>query len=216
MKKIYVGIFKELTIKRKLDEADTKAEKIIQRAESKHDSIKQKKIQEAKEKGYDVLVMDYRTYGKSTGELSEAAFYKDAQFCYNYLLNHYTEDKITLYGRSLGTGIASYLAAENNPKQLILETPYYSIEDVAKSRFPMFPVKYLLKYKFPTHQFLPKANCLVTILHGTDDSVVPYSSSRKLLDLNIKNLNYVTIKGGNHNNLIEFEEYHKSIKSLLN
>ncbi|TCK65257.1 hypothetical protein DFQ05_2474 [Winogradskyella wandonensis] len=167
------------------------------------------------EKSYDILVMDYRTYGKSIGELSEAAFYKDAQFCYNYLLNHYTEDEITLYGRSLGTGIASYLAVENNPKQLILETPYYSIEDVAKSRFPIFPVKHLLKYKFPTYQFLPKADCPITIIHGTDDAVVPYDSSIKLRKLDIRNLDYITVKGGNHNNLVEFEEYHKAINRVL-
>ena len=62
------------------------------------------------DKDYDVLVMDYRTYGKSTGKLSEDAFYKDAQFCYDYLLKQYSEEDISLYGRSLGTGIASYLA----------------------------------------------------------------------------------------------------------
>ncbi len=98
------------------------------------------------DKDYDVLVMDYRTYGKSTGKLSEDAFYKDAQFCYDYLLKQYSEEDISLYGRSLGTGIASYLASKNNPKQLVLETPYYSILDVAKSRFPVFPVKRLLMY----------------------------------------------------------------------
>lgn len=164
---------------------------------------------------YDVLVMDYRTYGKSEGKLSEAAFYKDAQYCYDYLLKHYSENDITLYGRSLGTGIASYLALENNPKQLILETPYYSIEDVAKSRFPILPVKQLLKYKFPIYKYLPNANCNISIIHGTDDGVVPYESGKKLSELNIENLNFITVKDGNHNNLIEFETYHQTIKNIL-
>lgn len=167
------------------------------------------------DKDYDVLVMDYRTYGKSTGKLSEDAFYKDAQFCYDYLLKQYSEEDISLYGRSLGTGIASYLASKNNPKQLVLETPYYSILDVAKSRFPVFPVKRLLMYQFPTFKYLPKINNSVTILHGTDDSLVPYSSGKKLDELALKNVNFVTIKGGGHNNLIEFKEYHKAIKSIL-
>ncbi|MBC3847527.1 alpha/beta hydrolase [Winogradskyella echinorum] len=167
------------------------------------------------EMNYDVLVMDYRTYGKSTGKLSEKVLYSDAQFCYNYLLKHYSEKQITLYGRSLGTGIASQLASINKPNQLILETPYYSILDVAEHRFPMFPVKKLLKYHFPTFQYLPKTDCSVTIIHGTDDSVVPYSSSKKLSELNLQNLNFVTVDGGNHNNLIEFEAYHKIIKSVL-
>jgi pimeloyl-ACP methyl ester carboxylesterase len=164
---------------------------------------------------YDVLVMDYRTYGKSTGTLSEHAFYRDAQYCYDYLLKQYSETKITLYGRSLGTGIASYLASKNQPKQLILETPYYSILDVAEHRFSMFPLKKLLKYHFPTFEYLPKTSCLVTILHGTEDSVVPYASGKKLLGLGIDNLNFITVDGGNHNNLMDFDDYHNSINGLL-
>ena len=164
---------------------------------------------------YDVLVMDYRTYGKSEGKLSEQAFYKDAQYCYDYLLKQYSESEITLYGRSLGTGIASYLASENKPKQLILETPYYSILEVAEHRFPMFPVKRLLKYHFPTFQNLPKTSCPITIIHGTEDSVVPYSSAKKLSELKLQNLDFITVEDGTHNNLIEFEIYHKTIKKKL-
>lgn len=166
------------------------------------------------EKNYDVLVMDYRTYGKSVGKLSEDAMYKDAQYCYDYLLKHYSENEIILYGRSLGTGIASYLASKNRPKQLILETPYYSILDVAEHRFPVFPVKQLLKYRFPTFQYLPKVECPVTIIHGTADSVVPYSSGKKLSELE-KEINFITIEGGGHNNLVEFEGYHKAIDNVL-
>ncbi|GGI55710.1 alpha/beta hydrolase [Winogradskyella haliclonae] len=164
---------------------------------------------------YDVLVMDYRTYGKSVGPLSEAAFYKDAQYCYEYLLKQYPEKDITLYGRSLGTGIASYLATKNNPKQLILETPYYSIENVARSRFPIFPVRHLLKYKFPTFQYLPKVKCPITIIHGTEDTIVPYHSGNKLTELDIENLNFITVLGGSHNNLVEFDKYHDAMTNVL-
>ena len=167
------------------------------------------------EKNYDVLIMDYRTYGKSTGKLSEQAIYSDAQYCYDYLLKQYAETEITLYGRSLGTGIASYLASKNNPKQLILETPYYSILDVAEHRFPMFPVKQLLKYHFPTFEYLPKVKCPITLIHGTEDAVVPYRSAKKLEDLKLKNFNFITVETAGHNNLIEFEVYHTTIESIL-
>jgi len=167
------------------------------------------------ERQYDVLIMDYRTYGKSIGKLSEQAFYTDAQFCYDYLLKQYSEKEITVYGRSLGTGIASYLASENQPKQLILETPYHSILDVAKSRFPMFPIKVLLRYHFPTFKVLPKTTCPITIIHGTDDNLVPYASGKKLSELGLDNLDFITVEGAGHNNLIEFEDYHKVIKSKL-
>jgi len=167
------------------------------------------------EKRYDVLIIDYRTYGKSKGKLSEALLYSDAQYCYDYLKQYYGEDEITLYGRSLGTGIAAYLASTNNPKQLILESPYYSIADVAQNRFPIFPVNTLLKYNFPTNTFLPDVDCPITIFHGTEDHVVPYSSGRKLYELGFDNLELVPIYGGDHNNLIDFEAYHKGIDKIL-
>ncbi len=166
---------------------------------------------------YDVFIMDYRTYGKSTGALSEQAFYNDAQYCYDYLLKQYSESDITLYGRSLGTGIATYLASKHQPKQLILETPYYSILDVAKQRFPIFPIKPLLKYKFPSNEFIKNVECSITIFHGTDDSVVPYSSAKKLYAaVPEHDIEFITIKNGEHNNLIDFNDYKITIELILN
>lgn len=165
---------------------------------------------------YDVLIMDYRTYGKSKGKLSEQGFYDDAEYCYNYLLTSYSEDSIVLYGRSLGTGIATYLASKHQPKQLILETPYYSILDVAKHRFPILPVKSLLKYEFPSNKFITTVDCPITMFHGTDDSVIPYSSAQKLNAVAPQNnTTFITIEGGDHNNLISFEKYKQGILSVL-
>ena len=142
-------------------------------------------------------------------------FYSDAQFIYDYLLKMYEESEINLYGRALGTGIASYLASSNSPKQLILETPYYNIADVAKDRFPFFPVEKLLKYKFPTNEYLTNTSCPITIFHGTDDNVVPYASAQKLIELELANLKAITIKHGEHNNLADFDSYHKALTELL-
>lgn len=165
---------------------------------------------------YDVFIMDYRMYGKSTGMLSEKVLYDDAQLCYDYVLKHYKESDITLYGRSLGTGIATNVASKNNPKQLILETPYYSMVDVAQSRFPIFPVKYVLKYKIPTFEFIKNVDCPITIFHGTDDSVVPFESGKKLYDgLSKEQARFIQIDGGNHNNLIDFEAYRNGIDDIL-
>ncbi|GAA4960318.1 alpha/beta hydrolase [Algibacter aquimarinus] len=169
------------------------------------------------EKQYDVLVMDYRTYGKSKGKLSESVFYSDAQLFYNHLINSYDESEITIYGRSLGTAIATYLASKNNPKQLILETPYYSIIDVAKSRFPVFPVEKLMRYKFLTYNFINEVNCEITMFHGTNDEIVPYKSAQKLFKVSPEKLTkLITIEGGSHNNLSHYETYHMNIEKLLN
>ncbi|MGC6429699.1 MAG: alpha/beta hydrolase [Jejuia sp.] len=168
------------------------------------------------EKGYDVLVMDYRTYGKSIGKLSEAAFYSDAQLFYDHLMKSYNDEDITIYGRSLGTGVATYIASKNKPKQLILETPYYSIADVGKHRFPFLPVETLLKYKFPTYEFIKEVNCPITMFHGLNDQVIPYESAEKLFKSKPKNnKTLITIDEANHNNIIEFESYHNIIEKIL-
>ena len=168
------------------------------------------------DKQYDVLILDYRTYGKSTGTLSEQALYNDAQFCYNYLKEQYEESQITVYGRSLGSGIATYLGSKNTPKQLILETPYYSIVDVAKQRFPIFPVKQMMRYEFPSYKFIQNVKSPISIIHGTDDLVVPLKSGEKLFSVSKKEITSITIiEGGGHNNLIEFESYHQKINQLL-
>lgn len=168
------------------------------------------------EKGYDVIVMDYRTYGKSTGKLSEQALYDDAQLFYDYALKQYEEDAITVYGRSLGTGIATNLASRNNPKSLILETPYFNLMDVAKNRFSFLPLKWLLKYQFLSSEYIQKVNCPIAIFHGTDDRVVPYASGVMLYEsILVKDKKMYTIAGGHHNNLVEFETYLNGIDAVL-
>jgi len=168
------------------------------------------------EKDYDVFVMDFRTYGKSIGELSEQALYNDAEMCYNYVLERYQEKEIIVYGRSLGTGMATYIASKNNPKQLILETPFYSLTEVAKHRFPMFPNNKLLKYDFPSYKYVENVNCPISIFHGTKDSVIPYASGEKLFNSILqKRKVFYTIEKGEHNNLIEFDSYLKPIQKIL-
>jgi fermentation-respiration switch protein FrsA (DUF1100 family) len=168
------------------------------------------------DKNYDLLVMDYRTYGKSTGALSEHALYSDAQLCYDYLKQRYKEDEISIYGRSLGTGIATNIASTNNPKQLILETPYYSILDVAKYRFPFFAVEQLIHYKLPTNKFIKTVNCNISMIHGTDDYVVPIESGEKLFKVAPQNLtSFTVIENGGHNDLVKFDSYQLKIKEIL-
>ncbi|MEX0275219.1 MAG: alpha/beta hydrolase [Flavobacteriaceae bacterium] len=166
--------------------------------------------------GYDVLVMDYRTYGKSTGRLSEEALYADANLFYQYALDRYPEDRITLYGRSLGTGLATWVAAQHQPAQLILETPYYSLTDVAQHRFPFLPVRWLLRYRLPSFQYIKKVASPITVFHGTEDRVVPYTSGEKLYQaIAHSHKRLVTIPGGRHNDLVTHTAYLQGIAEVL-
>lgn len=167
------------------------------------------------EKQYDIIVMDYRTYGKSTGKLSETALFTDAQLFYDYTLKYYTEDQIRVYGRSLGAAIATHTASTNNPKKLILETPFYNLLDVAQNRFPVLPVKWLLKYEFKSNLYITKVKCPMTILHGTEDTVVPYESGKKLYTIASGEKELITVEGGEHNDLINFKAYTRNIDAVL-
>lgn len=165
---------------------------------------------------YDVLVMDYRKYGKSTGEISEEALYQDAQLFYNYLESKYITDDIIIYGRSLGASIATQLASKNQAQKLLLETPFYSLLDAAQGRFPFLPLKQLLRYEMPSHKFIREVQCPIRIFHGTDDTVVSYASGKKLFDaIPQSDKKMYTIPEGNHNNLSEFEAYWNAIKKEL-
>ncbi|GAB5399332.1 MAG: alpha/beta fold hydrolase [Aureisphaera sp.] len=168
------------------------------------------------EMDYDVLVMDYRTYGKSTGELSEYALYKDAHLFYEKAKELYNEEEIIVYGRSLGTTFATYIASVNQPKKLVLETPFYGLRELAKERYWFLPVSTFLRYDFPTWKYAQEVACPITIIHGTEDNVVPYHSGEQLYETLPKDqANLVTISGGSHNNLIAFSGYHEAIRKEL-
>ncbi|TVZ51531.1 alpha/beta hydrolase [Dokdonia sp. Hel_I_53] len=166
--------------------------------------------------GYAVVVMDYRQFGKSSGSLSEQLLYEDSLAWYDFVKKTYPNQAITVYGRSLGTTFATYVASQNRVKQLILETPFYSIQNEASTRFPFLPVKRLLKYRFPTFEFINKVSAPILVLHGTEDTVVDYTHAKRLyegIESNEKRL--VTILGGGHNNLIEFDTYTNTIEATL-
>lgn len=164
---------------------------------------------------YDVLISDFRGFGKSTGKISEAGFYQDAQMMYDALLKKYDTSQIIIYGRSLGSGVAVDLAAKNKAQQLILETPFANFADLAQNRFKIFPVKALLKFRFSNKDKLEKIDYPIHIFHGTNDQVIPYQHAKELKSVLKTGSTFTTIKLGNHNNLFTFQEYWTKIKAIL-
>ena len=166
--------------------------------------------------GYNVLMVDYRGFGKSTGKRSQKAIKRDLQRVYNKLMEMTTEDRIILYGRSLGSGFATKLASMNNPKMLILDAPYYSLTKVTARYAPFMPLSLLLKYPLPTYKWLKYVQCPIHIIHGTHDKLIPYKSSIKLSQINPKLTKLHTVIQGGHKNLNNFESYHKMLDDILN
>lgn len=166
-------------------------------------------------KGYDFFVFDYRGFGKSTGKRSENNFHRDCQVAYSYLLRNYDEKDIIIYGRSIGSGFAVSTAARNNPKKIILDSPYYSMYHLVKRYIPLLPVMSLLKYRIRTDYYIQDVKCPIYIIHGVKDRLIPYRHALKLSHLN-KRSHMIRIKNGGHNNLPEFADYHNVVYEILN
>lgn len=164
---------------------------------------------------YDLFILDYRGYGKSESKVtSEGQLFNDIQTVYTKLKQSYPESKIVVIGQSMGTGPAAMLAANNNPKALILQAPYYSIPDWVHNIAPEIDTSDM-KYQFKTYEFLQKTRAPVTIFHGNADEGIYYGSSEKLSAFLKKGDKFFTLKGEGHNNFIHNKEYLKKMKVLL-
>lgn len=170
-------------------------------------------------KGYDIFIPDYRGFGKSTGRIeNETMLHGDAAAVYAHVLKTFAEDRITLYGRSIGTGIAVKLAKTNRPRMVILESPYVSFLDLAAHHYPLIPrplLGLLLRYPLRTDLWIPEVACTVYLIHGTQDEIIPYDSSERLLKLIKADGRLIAIPGGMHNNLADFPLYHERLANIL-
>ncbi len=164
---------------------------------------------------YDVVLVDYRGFGKSTGKRSEHAMLNDMQFIYNTLKEEYPENHLVLYGRSMGSGFATKLASDNHPRYLILDAPYYSFSKVVERFMPFMPVRFVLRFKLRSDRWIKKVHCPVYIIHGTRDLLIPIRNSIQLQELNPQHTTLIRIHGGGHNNLPDFPEYHNFLRNIL-
>lgn len=167
-------------------------------------------------KGFDFFILDYRGFGKSRGRRTEEILYSDLQQVYKWLEAEYQEQRIVLYGRSLGSGLAARIASWNHPQMLILDCPYYSFLYHIKRYAFILPVYWILRYHIRTDHFIRKVQCPVAIMHGSRDRLIPYRQSKMLLQLAPDRIRLFPIIGAGHNNLPEFPQYHELLYNLLN
>ena len=165
--------------------------------------------------GYEVLMPDYPGFGKSTGALTEKNLYSTAELAYKFARSKYHPDSLIIYGRSLGTGIASYLASRIDCKRLMLETPYSSIPSLFSTYLPVYPLKAMSHFKLPTEEYLTEVSAPVTIFHGTKDNLIPYTNAIRLKQSLKTADQFITIENGGHNNLSSFPQFNHILDSLL-
>jgi len=127
----------------------------------------------------------------------------------------YSPDSIVLYGRSIGTGVAAQLASVRDCKTLILESPYFSMNAVARQYFFMYPVAAVSQYSFPVYRYFENISAPIYIFHGTNDDVISYKNALRLMNVKKNNVELITIEKGKHNNLRDFPVFQEKLDSIL-
>lgn len=163
----------------------------------------------------EILILDYPGFGKSSGSLatSEKALFESAEAALKEFISVTDASlPLILYGRSLGTGVASYLASKYAVQALVLETPYVSVKAMATERYTIAPA-FLVRYDLDNQKNIKDLTVPVLMIHGTEDSVIPYSQSQ-ILHHNYPKIEFVTIEGGDHNNLYEYPQYWEAVENF--
>jgi uncharacterized protein len=162
-----------------------------------------------------LFFINYRGYAGSEGKPSEELLFDDATQIFDAVAEKFTE--IAVIGRSLGSGVAAYLAAHRPVRQLILVTPFDSIEQVAQQQYPLYPISWLLRDKYDSLSHAPKIKANVLIMLAEHDSIInPERSIRLINAFTRQQLTAVTtIKRSNHNNIASKTEYYRQIQAFL-
>lgn len=164
---------------------------------------------------YDLFMLDYRGYGKSSGRISnEKQFYQDVQLAYEDMKKRYPENSIVVLGYSIGTAAAATLAVTNHPRLLILQAPYFNLADLVSSHFRIVP-SFLLKYPFETNRLIPGCKMPIVIFHGDQDNVIYYGSSLKLKTLFKPADTLITLAGQGHNGMSDSPGYVTALQQVL-
>lgn len=162
-----------------------------------------------------IYLVNYRGYGSSTGKPTESGLFSDALAIFDSI--NTSHNHISVIGRSLGSGVAMYLAAHRPADRLALVTPFDSIVAVAKNQFPIFPISLLIKDKFDSISLSPKVDAPVLIIAGQKDTIIPLQHSERLYQSFAENQASMTvIKQAGHNNISLFDAYFESLSRFLN
>ncbi len=167
------------------------------------------------QKGYEVWILDYPGFGKSTGVFSEQKLYDDALVFYKLARSRWSPSQIILCGVSFGTGIAAELADIRDCRRLILESPYYSLESLCAHYLPVYPWGRLLHYHFPIYSHLPAVTAPITIFQGSRDRTIPYSNAERLKPLLKNGDEFITVGGAAHDDLRAFPIFKEKLDSVL-
>jgi len=160
-------------------------------------------------------LLAYRGYGASEGEATEPLLLADAEALYDHVQVRHPRAPISVIGRSLGSGVASHLAARRPVARVVLVTPFDSLVAVAKSHYPFMPVGLLMRERYESFRKLPLHQGPFLILRAEHDEIVPASSTYRLVEALPREATVVVLEGTGHNTLSSDPDYWNLISRFL-
>jgi fermentation-respiration switch protein FrsA (DUF1100 family) len=171
-----------------------------------------------RDRGWAVLLYDYRGYGGNPGRPSEQGLAKDARAAVSWLADRddVDADRIAYFGESLGAGVAAALAAERPPAALVLRSPFTSLVDLGRVHYPFLPVGVLLRDRFPVVEQMRSYDGPVLVIWGDADTIVPPDQSAAVAEAAHRS-RHVVIAGADHNDrpLLDGEEFVEAVVGFL-
>ena len=165
----------------------------------------------------DILIIDYRGYGQSTGKTSEQGTYLDAQAAWDYLINTrgIPANRIIVFGRSLGGAIGAWLGVQNTPAAVIIESSFSSGVDMARRLYPFLPVRLITRLQYPVEEYASRLNCPVLVVHSRYDEIIPFTMGQAIYAAVKQHKKFLELRG-DHNNgfLISQREYVAGLKDF--
>ena len=172
--------------------------------------------------GLDVLIVDYRGYGQSTGSPTEQGTYRDARAAWDYLVE--TRQKapadIVVFGRSLGGAVGAWLAAglkaDEQPAAVIIESSFSSGADMARRLYPVYPARLLTRLEYPVVEYASRLQCPVLVVHSRDDEIIPFSMGQAIYAVAPEPKEFIELRGDHNAGFwISRQEYTAGLAAFL-
>jgi pimeloyl-ACP methyl ester carboxylesterase len=159
-----------------------------------------------------IYLLHYPGYGGSSGSPSQQAIFADALALFDRV--HAEHPNVVVIGRSLGTGVAVWIAGQKPVVRLVLVTPYDSLADAAAQQYPFLPVRWLLRDKFESWRYAPQVTAPTRMIVAEDDEIIPRSSSDRLRT-RFKNttVSYIVVSDAGHNSIQDKSSYWTLLRS---
>ncbi len=164
---------------------------------------------------FQTVLVNYRGYGLSTGTPSEQALYEDALLVFDEVVNEQQPEKVILIGRSLGSGIATYVATQRKVDGLVLVTPYDSVAAIAEQHYPLVPISLLIKHPFDSLSRAQDLHMPVVVFKAERDNIVPHRHTNQLIAALPATTPVYTIGQSDHINIVTVPEYQIQLGNFL-